>query len=73
MGVDGLARIGSKSSILKLSENQTLLLMEFVLHGLAEFSQVEQKLPAWWLSVLPICSKALFNTDLADEDEDDLR
>jgi len=42
MQVDGLNEV-VKSFHPKLSANQTLLLMEFILHGLAEYSQLNKK------------------------------
>jgi magnesium chelatase subunit I len=56
----------------KLSENQTLLLMEFVLHGLAEFSQLSKNYLNGGFGFADMF-ESLFNADLADEDEDDFR
>ncbi len=71
MAVDGLYELVQKFHP-KLSENQTLLLMEFVLHGLAEFSQVSKNYLHGGFGFADMF-ESLFNTDLADEDEDDLR
>jgi len=53
----------------KLSENQTLLLMEFVLHGLAEFSQLSKNYLNSGFGFADMF-ESLFNVDLADDDED---
>lgn len=55
----------------KLSANQTLLLMEFVLHGLAEYSQLNKKYLDGGFGFSDMFD-SLFNVDLDDEDEDDL-
>ncbi len=53
----------------KLSENQTLLLMEFVLHGLAEHSQLSKKYLDGGFGFSDMF-ESLFNTELNDDDED---
>lgn len=53
----------------KLSENQTLLLMEFVLHGLAEFSQLSKNYLNSGFGFSDMFD-SLFNADLTDDDED---
>ncbi|MGY4383705.1 magnesium chelatase subunit I [Pedobacter sp. UYP24] len=53
----------------KLSENQTLLLMEFVLHGLAEHSQLSKKYLDGGFGFSDMF-ESLFNTDLNEEDDD---
>jgi magnesium chelatase subunit I len=53
----------------RLSENQQLLLMEFVLHGLAEFSQLNKGFLIM-VSRFRICSTSLFNLEPDDEDLD---
>lgn len=53
----------------KLSENQTLLLMEFVLHGLSEFSQLNKNYLNGGFGFSDMFD-SLFNADLDDEDED---
>lgn len=55
----------------KLSENQTLLLMEFVLHGLAEYSQLNKKYLEGGFGFSDMF-ESLFNTELGDDDEDDI-
>jgi len=55
----------------KLSENQTLLLMEFVLHGLAEHSQLNKKYLEGGFGFSDMF-ESLFNTELGDDDEDDI-
>lgn len=54
----------------KLSENQTLLLMEFVLHGLAEYSQLNKKYLEGGFGFSDMF-ESLFNIDMEEEDEDD--
>lgn len=54
----------------KLSTNQTLLLMEFVLHGLAEYSQLSKKYLDGGFGFSDMFD-SLFNTDLGEEDDDD--
>ncbi|MHA4893408.1 sigma 54-interacting transcriptional regulator [Pedobacter sp. PWIIR3] len=53
----------------KLSENQTLLLMEFVLHGLAEHSQLSKKYLDGGFGFSDMF-ESLFNTGLEDDDDD---
>nr|WP_068887911.1 sigma 54-interacting transcriptional regulator [Pedobacter panaciterrae] len=53
----------------KLSENQTLLLMEFVLHGLAEYSQLNKKYLEGGFGFSDMF-ESLFNTELGDDDDD---
>ncbi len=71
MAVDGLYDLVKKFHP-KLSENQTLLLMEFVLHGLAEFSQVSKNYLNGGFGFADLFD-SLFNVDLTDEDEEDFR
>jgi len=54
----------------KLSENQTLLLMEFVLHGLAEYSQLNKKYLEGGFGFSDMF-ESLFNSELGDDDYDD--
>lgn len=54
----------------KLSSSQTLLLMEFVLHGLAEYSQLSKKYLDGGFGFSDMFD-SLFNADLGDEDDDD--
>jgi magnesium chelatase subunit I len=54
----------------KISENQTLLLMEFVLHGLAEYSQLNKKYLEGGFGFSDMFD-SLFNIDMEEEDEDD--
>ncbi|MBC7566297.1 MAG: sigma 54-interacting transcriptional regulator [Pedobacter sp.] len=53
----------------KLSENQTLLLMEFVLHGLAEHSQLNKKYLDGGFGFSDMF-ESLFNTGVEDEEDD---
>ncbi|RYG11113.1 MAG: magnesium chelatase, partial [Chitinophagaceae bacterium] len=53
----------------KLSANQTLLLMEFVLHGLAEFSQLSKNYLNSGFGFSDMFD-SLFNADLDEDDED---
>jgi magnesium chelatase subunit I len=53
----------------KLSENQTLLLMEFVLHGLAEHSQLSKKYLDGGFGFSDMF-ESLFNTGIEDDEED---
>jgi len=53
----------------KLSANQTLLLMEFVLHGLAEYSQLNKKFLDNGFGFSDMFD-SLFNTDDRDQDDD---
>ena len=71
MAVDGLHELVKKFHP-KLSENQTLLLMEFVLHGLAEFSQVSKNYLNGGFGFADMFD-SLFNVDMTDEDEEDFR
>ena len=71
MAVDGLHELVKKFHP-KLSENQTLLLMEFVLHGLAEFSQVSKNYLNGGFGFADMFD-SLFNIDMTDEDEEDFR
>ncbi|WP_316822241.1 sigma 54-interacting transcriptional regulator [Pedobacter gandavensis] len=70
MQVDGLNDL-VKQFHPKLSANQTLLMMEFALHGLAEYSQLNKK---YLLSGFGFSDMfdSLFNTSPDDEDEDDM-
>ncbi|RZM27328.1 MAG: magnesium chelatase [Pedobacter sp.] len=56
----------------KLSENQTLILMEFVLHGLAEYSQLSKKYLQSGFGFSDMFD-SLFSANLDDEDDFDLR
>jgi len=71
MAVDGLHELVNKFHP-KLSENQTLLLMEFVLHGLAEYSQVSKNYINGGFGFADMFD-SLFNVDLEDEDDEDFR
>lgn len=71
MAVDGLHELVKKFHP-KLSENQTLLLMEFVLHGLAEYSQVSKNYINGGFGFADMFD-SLFNVDLEDEDDEDFR
>lgn len=71
MAVDGLKEVVKKFHP-KLSENQTLLLMEFVLHGLAAYSQVSKNYLNGGFGFADMFD-SLFNVDLANEDEEDFR
>jgi magnesium chelatase subunit I len=53
----------------KLSENQTLLLMEFVLHGLAEHSQLSKKYLDGGFGFSDMF-ESLFNTGVGDDEDD---
>ncbi|MCX2478798.1 sigma 54-interacting transcriptional regulator [Pedobacter sp. MC2016-15] len=56
----------------KLSANQTLLLMEFVLHGLAEYSQLSKKYLDGGFGFSDMFD-SLFNTEIGeDEDDEDI-
>lgn len=66
--VDGLQELVKKFHP-KLSENQTLLLMEFVLHGLAECSQLNKDYLNNGFGFSDMFD-SLFNIDLADDEED---
>lgn len=67
MDVPGLHELIKKFHS-KLSENQTLLLMEFVLHGLAEHSQLNKKYLDGGFGFSDMFD-SLFNSDF-DEDDD---
>ena len=67
-GVNGLHDLVKKFHP-KLSENQTLLLMEFVLHGLAEHSQLNKKYLEGGFGFSDMF-ESLFNTELDDDDDD---
>jgi magnesium chelatase subunit I len=54
----------------KLSANQTLLLMEFVLHGLAEYSQLSKKYLDSGFGFADMFD-SLFNSEIGEDDEDD--
>ncbi|MES2417211.1 MAG: sigma 54-interacting transcriptional regulator [Bacteroidota bacterium] len=69
MTVDGLYQL-VKNFHPNLSENQTLLLMEFVLHGLAEFSQLSKNYLNTGFGFADMFD-SLFNVNLADEEDDD--
>lgn len=56
----------------KLSENQTLLLMEFVLHGLAEYSQLSKNFLNGGFGFTDMFG-SLFNAEFNEEDEEDFR
>lgn len=71
MAVEGLHKLVKKFHP-KLSENQTLLLMEFVLHGLAEYSQVSKNYINGGFGFADMFD-SLFNVDLEDEDDEDFR
>lgn len=70
MQVDGLNEL-VKQLHPKLTPNQTLLMMEFALHGLAEYSQLNKK---YLLSGFGFSDMfdSLFNTNPDNEDEDDM-
>ncbi len=53
----------------RLSENQSLLLMEFLLHGLAEFSQLSKSFLDNGFAFTDMFN-SLFNAEFGDEDED---
>jgi magnesium chelatase subunit I len=53
----------------KLSANQTLLLMEFVLHGLAEYSQLSKKYLDGGFGFSDMFD-SLFNVELGEDDDD---
>jgi magnesium chelatase subunit I len=54
----------------KLSSNQTLLMMEFALHGLAEYSQLNKKYLDGGFGFSDMFD-SLFNSELGEDDEDD--
>jgi len=70
MQVDGLAEL-IRHFHPRLSENQSLLLMEFVLHGLAEFSQLHKNYLDMGFGFSDMFD-SLFSMDDDDEDDDDL-
>ena len=70
-GVNGLYDLVKKFHP-KLSENQTLLLMEFVLHGLAEHSQLNKKYLEGGFGFSDMF-ESLFNTELDDDDDINFR
>ena len=53
-----------------LSENRHLLLMEFLLHGLAEFSQVSKSYLDNGFAFKDMFN-SLFNAEFNEEDDDD--
>ncbi|WP_134089714.1 sigma 54-interacting transcriptional regulator [Olivibacter sp. XZL3] len=55
----------------KLSDNQTLLLMEFVLHGLAEYSQLSKNILSGGFAFSDMFG-SLFNSSFEQDDEDEL-
>jgi magnesium chelatase subunit I len=55
----------------KLSENQTLLLMEFVLHGLAEHSQLSKNYLTGGFGFSDMFN-SIFSAELGEDDEDDI-
>ncbi len=69
MQVDGLNDLVKKFHP-KLSANQTLLLMEFALHGLAEYSQLNKKYLDGGFGFSDMFD-SLFNTDDEEDEEDD--
>ena len=70
MQVEGLFDLVKKFHP-KLSANQTLLLMEFVLHGLAEYSQLNKKYLDSGFGFSDMFD-SLFNTELGEDEEDDI-
>lgn len=68
MQVNGLNELVKKFHP-KLSVNQTLLLMEFALHGLAEYSQLSKKYLDGGFGFSDMFD-SLFNTEIGDDDED---
>jgi len=69
MQVEGLHDLVKKFHP-KLSANQTLLLMEFVLHGLAEYSQLNKNYLSGGFGFSDMFD-SLFNTELEDDDDID--
>lgn len=69
MGVNGLYDLVKKFHA-KLSENQTLLLMEFVLHGLAEHSQLSKNYLNSGFGFSDMF-ESLFSPGTADYEDDD--
>lgn len=68
MQVEGLNELVKKFHP-KLSASQTLLLMEFVLHGLAEYSQLSKKYLDGGFGFSDMFD-SLFNTELGEDDDD---
>lgn len=71
MKIDGLQDL-VKSMHPKLSANQTLLMMEFVLHGLAEYSQLSKDFLDNGFGFSDMFD-SLFNVGLDDDDDIDFR
>ncbi len=71
MKVDGLQEL-VKTMHPKLSANQTLLMMEFVLHGLAEYSQLSKGFLENGFGFSDMF-ESLFNVDMDDDDDLDFR
>ena len=69
MEVSGLHELVKKFHP-KLSASQTLLLMEFVLHGLAEYSQLSKKYLDGGFGFSDMFD-SLFNSDPDDDEDDD--
>lgn len=69
--VAGLAGVVEKFHP-SLSENQSLLMMEFLLHGLAEFSQLSKNYLNSGFGFSDMFD-SLFNSEFSDESEDDFR
>ena len=67
--VDGLAALVGDFHP-KLSDNQKLLMMEFVLHGLSEFSQLSKNYLNGGFGFSDMFD-SLFSNEQSDEDEDD--
>ena len=70
MQVEGLYDLVKKFHP-KLSANQTLLLMEFVLHGLAEYSQLNKRYLESGFGFSDMFD-SLFITELGEDEEDDI-
>lgn len=68
MQVKGLSELVKKFHP-KLSANQTLLLMEFALHGLAEYSQLSKKYLEGGFGFSDMFD-SLFNAELSGDDDD---
>ena len=71
MKVDDLQEL-VKTMHPKLSANQTLLMMEFVLHGLAEYSQLSKGFLDNGFGFSDMF-ESLFNVDMDDDDDLDFR
>ncbi|MDQ8053010.1 MAG: sigma 54-interacting transcriptional regulator [Pedobacter sp.] len=69
MQVEGLQELVAQYHP-KLSENQALLLMELVLHGLAEYSQLSKNYLHGGFGFADMF-ESLFNSDLTDDDDQD--